>query len=258
MNLCGIPRRWKRVFGYAKPCLAHKMRAQIAHVLEQIGSTGVRGDCLGSLDEFIGNEGVDIAGEASCARDRICLGEERLRHVYGDWLTASDGWRAARPPPPNESATMHLTLALLCGAATAIALPSQETFKKPKVPTSLPVVFWHGMGDTYDGHGLQQIADIINETYPGTFIHSVYMDEDPSGDRRAGFIGHLDDQVRALSIGLSGEDCHGVRPVGGDPGVTFWLRCHGIQPRRAIFEVQKAQGRVLWILMALKGIRGTM
>jgi palmitoyl-protein thioesterase len=105
---------------------------------------------------------------------------------------------------------MHLLPALLLGAATALAIPTQETFKKPKVPTSLPVVFWHGMGDTYDGHGLQQIADIINETYPGTYVHSVYIDVDPSRDRKAGFVGHLDDQVPPLEAGLTRGDCDGM------------------------------------------------
>jgi len=94
---------------------------------------------------------------------------------------------------------MHITsLTLLLGAvSTALALPSQNTFSagKPKAPTSLPVVFWHGLGDTYNGDGLMQIAETINETYPGTFIHSIYLNEDTSGDRNAGFMGHLDDQV---------------------------------------------------------------
>lgn len=86
-------------------------------------------------------------------------------------------------------------LLLLSVLPVALALPQQELLKKPKAPTSLPVVLWHGLGDTYDSKGMASIAAIINETYPGTFIHSIYMDEDPSKDRNAGFIGHLGDQV---------------------------------------------------------------
>jgi palmitoyl-protein thioesterase len=77
-------------------------------------------------------------------------------------------------------------------------------FKDPKTPTSLPVVFWHGLGDTYDGKGLAKIAAIINETYPGTFIHSIYLEEESSKDRNAGFIGHVADQV--LFKGRRGAD----------------------------------------------------
>lgn len=87
-----------------------------------------------------------------------------------------------------------LLLAILPSLILAISLQN-PLFKPPKAPTSLPVVFWHGLGDTYNGKGLANIAAIINETYPGTFIHSVYLDEDPSKDRNAGFIGHVADQV---------------------------------------------------------------
>jgi palmitoyl-protein thioesterase len=87
-----------------------------------------------------------------------------------------------------------LFLTVLPSLILAISLQN-PFFTQPKAPTSLPVVFWHGLGDTYDGKGLANIATIINETYPGTFIHSIYLDEEPSKDRNAGFIGHVADQV---------------------------------------------------------------
>ena len=82
----------------------------------------------------------------------------------------------------------HLLLAL-----PVLSSPVQTPLKKPE--TSLPVVFWHGLGDTYAGKGLAQIAEKINTTYPGTFVHSIYMDKDPSRDRNAGFFGRVPDQV---------------------------------------------------------------
>jgi palmitoyl-protein thioesterase len=83
----------------------------------------------------------------------------------------------------------------------ALQNPFGSFEKEPKAPTSLPVVFWHGLGDTYDGKGLAKIADLINETYPGTFVHSIYLDEDPSKDRNAGFMGHVSDQVGPIFEG---------------------------------------------------------
>ena len=74
--------------------------------------------------------------------------------------------------------------------------PLQNPLAKPPKPkTSLPVVLWHGLGDTYDGKGLANIAALINETYPGTFVHSIFLDQDPSKDRQAGFVGHVAEQV---------------------------------------------------------------
>jgi palmitoyl-protein thioesterase len=72
--------------------------------------------------------------------------------------------------------------------------------KGPKTPTSLPVVLWHGLGDNYQGKGLADIAELINNTYPGTFVHSIYLDESPGEDRNKGFIGHLADQVCLVYI----------------------------------------------------------
>lgn len=49
---------------------------------------------------------------------------------------------------------------------------------------------------------MMKVAAIINETYPGTFVHSIYLDEDPSKDRNKGFIGHVADQVRSSLVYL--------------------------------------------------------
>ena len=148
----------------------------------------------------------------------------RERNVSREFLASLDrASRGSRPlkltpwnrqDPPNQT-DMHATsLTLLLGAVSpALALPSQNTFSagKPKAPTSLPVVLWHGLGDTYDGDGLMQVAETINETYPGTFVHSIYLNEEPSGDRNAGFMGHLDDQVPSFlpcrAIADAGIDC---------------------------------------------------
>jgi palmitoyl-protein thioesterase len=77
----------------------------------------------------------------------------------------------------------------------ASSLLQTPLIKPPKPPTSLPVVLWHGLGDNYDSKGMANVAALINDTYPGTFVHSIYLDEDPTRDRNAGFLGHVADQV---------------------------------------------------------------
>jgi palmitoyl-protein thioesterase len=42
---------------------------------------------------------------------------------------------------------------------------------------------------------MQNIVSLINETYPGTFIHSIYLDEDPSKDRNAAIFGRVVEQI---------------------------------------------------------------
>jgi len=88
-----------------------------------------------------------------------------------------------------------LVLSLITPLTLSSPPPQNPLLKDPKPPTSLPVVLWHGLGDIYNSDGMSKIASYINETYPGTFVHSVYLDEAPSADRNAGFIGHVADQV---------------------------------------------------------------
>jgi hypothetical protein len=111
-----------------------------------------------------------------------------------------------RPFPPHHNNRQHrlstmtiLSSLLLFSALTPLVFASpldqRPLMKGPKPPTSLPVVLWHGLGDNYQGKGLADIAALINSTYPGTFVHSIYLDESPGEDRNKGFIGHLSDQV---------------------------------------------------------------
>lgn len=98
-------------------------------------------------------------------------------------------------------------LSLLLFTPLVLASPLLQTpfFKDPKPPTSLPVVLWHGLGDTYDSKGMMNVAALINETYPGTFVHSIYLDEDPTKDRNAGFLGHVANQVVPPCFGVNGR-----------------------------------------------------
>jgi palmitoyl-protein thioesterase len=88
---------------------------------------------------------------------------------------------------------MYFLSLLLLPVTISLALPPQTPFTNPQ--TSLPVVLWHGLGDSYSSSGMSSIAEAINSTYPDTFVHSIFMDEDPTKDRNAGFFGHVADQV---------------------------------------------------------------
>src|SRR5437762_11658230 len=57
-------------------------------------------------------------------------------------------------------------------ASLAVGLPSQEPFiKPPKAPTSLPVVLWHGLGDTYDSKGMAITAAKSIKTNQGPLVN---------------------------------------------------------------------------------------
>jgi len=98
---------------------------------------------------------------------------------------------------------LSVVLLALAAPSLSLSLPSQIHFSNDPIPeTTLPVVLWHGLGDTYNSNGMKSVASLINETYPGTFVHSIYLDEDPSKDRNDGFIGHLADQIEFVCAQL--------------------------------------------------------
>ena len=78
----------------------------------------------------------------------------------------------------------------------------------PKLPTPRPLVVWHGLGthlyydiiteehpidvpsvgDNYASPGMLEFMQLIKEIHNNIFIHSVYMDVDPTADQRAGWV----------------------------------------------------------------------
>ena len=51
-----------------------------------------------------------------------------------------------------------------------------------------PLVVWHGLGDTYASPGIVEFEGEVKKMHPGIFVHSVYIDQDPKADQRAGFV----------------------------------------------------------------------
>ena len=85
--------------------------------------------------------------------------------------------------------TMHV-LKLLTESLGFSALPQQEPSKELR-----PVVFWHGMGDTYNSSAMQRVFSTIHSGNPDLFIHSIYINEDESKDQQASLIGNVNDEV---------------------------------------------------------------
>ncbi|KAF3214735.1 hypothetical protein TWF106_008904 [Orbilia oligospora] len=59
----------------------------------------------------------------------------------------------------------------------------------------LPLVIWHGLGDTFDNPGLQSVADLYTSIYPGAATHIIHLADDAGGDRKASYFGSLHDQM---------------------------------------------------------------
>ncbi|KAG8626165.1 hypothetical protein KVT40_006566 [Elsinoe batatas] len=111
------------------------------------------------------------------------------------------------------------------------------------VPTPLPVILWHGLGDRSDAAGLSDVSDLLQAVHPGTKVHIVSLASDGAGDRRASFFGRLTDQLSSVCDNLtSSADFSGgvtsVDALGFSQGGLF-LRglvetCAGIHVRSLV------------------------
>ena len=90
-----------------------------------------------------------------------------------------------------------------CSAAVvqfrSLQHPLQGSFTSSPSNT-FPVVLWHGLGDNAYSAGMNNTAATIQDVYPGTFVHSIYLDEDAGLDRRAAVFGNLNEQVRLNAL----------------------------------------------------------
>ncbi|KAJ2726320.1 hypothetical protein GGI07_000631 [Coemansia sp. Benny D115] len=68
----------------------------------------------------------------------------------------------------------------------------------------LPVVMWHGMGDTCcDNSTMGAIQRIVEDELPGVYVHSVKLGTSEGADRNAGFFGNLNEQIDRVCDDLS-------------------------------------------------------
>lgn len=76
--------------------------------------------------------------------------------------------------------------------------PAQQPFSASSSSltlTPLPLVIWHGLGDSYDSDGIKETAKAADEVNTGTYVHVVQLGDTGSADRRATFFGNLNEQI---------------------------------------------------------------
>lgn len=94
-----------------------------------------------------------------------------------------------------------LTIFLAALVSSKFACAGPSIHERPGQP--LPLVIWHGLGDTYDADGLKSVADLAEKTNPGTFVYNVRVSNSSSLDRRATFFGNVTEQLEAVCTDLA-------------------------------------------------------
>lgn len=79
--------------------------------------------------------------------------------------------------------------------------------------TPLPLIIWHGLGDSYDADGLVSVAELANATNPGTHVHLIHLGDSGDSDRSASYFGNLTDQIAEVCEQLQSDPILSLAPA---------------------------------------------
>jgi palmitoyl-protein thioesterase len=93
----------------------------------------------------------------------------------------------------------------------SIALPTTRADDDDDTP--LPLIIWHGLGDNYAADGLASVAELAEETNPGTLVYIIRIDDDASADRTATFFGNVTTQLEKVCADLAAHPILSTAPA---------------------------------------------
>ncbi|KAI0442146.1 palmitoyl-protein thioesterase 1 [Xylaria telfairii] len=113
------------------------------------------------------------------------------------------------------------TVPLLATLAQLLAAPAEAAAQHvaaPRAPevnddTPLPVVIWHGLGDTYAAEGIRQVGELLEAANPGTFVYYIRLDASAENDRRATFYGNVTEQLASVCADLAAHPILSTAPA---------------------------------------------
>ncbi|KAI2621432.1 alpha/beta-hydrolase [Hypomontagnella submonticulosa] len=109
---------------------------------------------------------------------------------------------------------VFLSLTFLLRPILATPAPIHRTSGSDDVDdTPLPVVIWHGLGDTFSADGIQSVGALVEKINPGTFVYFVRLDESPSNDRTATFYGNVTEQIAKVCDDLASHPILSTAPA---------------------------------------------
>lgn len=132
-------------------------------------------------------------------------------------------------------------------ALPALTSPQQEALAPASDEKPLPLLIWHGLGDTYDADGLRETGKLVQQLHPGTYIYYVRVDDDSTKDRTGTFFGNITSQIAQVCDDIhqvpelrrtDGQDGLRVDALGFSQGGQFLRglleRCDGLSIRSLV------------------------
>ncbi|KAL9075228.1 MAG: hypothetical protein Q9157_004081 [Trypethelium eluteriae] len=106
---------------------------------------------------------------------------------------------------------MFPTVITLLSATVLLALRTHSVLASSPAP--LPLILWHGLGDNYRADGIQDVLSLAQEINPKTFTYAIRVDDDPSSDRTASFIGNTTTQIGQVCDAIASHPVLGKAPA---------------------------------------------
>jgi palmitoyl-protein thioesterase len=100
-------------------------------------------------------------------------------------------------------------LTLSTALSSRLSFSAREDFDD----TPLPLVIWHGLGDNYAADGLKEVAALVEDVTPGTYVHIIHLGDTPTADRQETFLGNVTEQVDRVCEQLASEPILSTAPA---------------------------------------------
>ena len=122
-------------------------------------------------------------------------------------------------------------LSLFAAPLSASVLPQRPLPSSSKpAPSPLPLIIWHGLGDksvplfppkrsqltarsSFDADGLKSIGELAQRANPGTYVYNIRLSNDTTEDKKATYLGDLNDEVATVCAALRAHDVLGRAPA---------------------------------------------
>lgn len=107
---------------------------------------------------------------------------------------------------------------------SAISKITRHTPKLSDNSERLPVLLWHGMGDSYDSTSMQWVSDTLQKEHPDLDIYSIYIDQNSDKDKEASIIGDAMTQLTDVCEQIQNIDfdpLKGFNAIGFSQGGLF-------------------------------------
>ncbi|KAK3899656.1 Alpha/Beta hydrolase protein [Staphylotrichum tortipilum] len=95
----------------------------------------------------------------------------------------------------------------------SIAKPLERRLDDGEDDTPLPLVIWHGLGDSFNGDGIRNVAELADEVNPGTYVYTARIDDNASRDRYFSFVGNVTEQVAKVCADIAAHPILSTAPA---------------------------------------------